>query len=630
MSHPTWHFPPHIPGYLAQDPVQREFFTDERIGGLDQALVRESIQNALDATTGETAIVVRFASIKVEAKEYQPYLRRLLPHLKAVFDSSFDEAVFKQPMRFLIVEDFNTIGLQGNPDIEYIDTPLPQEHFYYFWRNVGRTGKKAGNLGRWGLGKTVFPAISDISTFWGLTVRENDRRHLLMGQSVLKHHMADDTPRTPYGYFGNFINDLALPIEDPTEVDLFCNTFRLRRQNEPGLSIVIPMPHIDEQSPLRRIAMGALHQYFYPILTEKLHLIINDTPIKADGLEQMIEKYADEDIVDKENFRKLLSLTRWSLNLEDEQYIQLDEPDLRPAPDWNKYLREEQISEGRQFFEAYGRVAFRVGMKVVEKGANKGSVGWFKVVIERDEQLNRAESHFLRNGIRLLEIKGHSIRGIRAMVIIEDELLGRMLGDAENPAHTDWQKDAPSFQKYEHGPSSLSFVKNSLTVLASKLTEFNQKVEKDLLKDVFFLEEQPHNETNRFSDSANSHRSPDGKTPKPVVDIESKPQPIYSQPIAGGIEIGAIPELAGKVSTISIEFAYEVRKGNAFQKYNPLDFDLGDSDSIFIHPVGAVIEKNEANFLQFFVLDPDFRVQVRGFDTNRDVAMKITLGEPAE
>jgi len=95
---PTWHFPPHIAGYLAQDPVQREFFTDERIGGLDQALVRESIQNALDAASGKTAIIVRFASIKVEAKKYQPYLGKLLPHLKAVFGASFDDSVFTQPM----------------------------------------------------------------------------------------------------------------------------------------------------------------------------------------------------------------------------------------------------------------------------------------------------------------------------------------------------------------------------------------------------------------------------------------------------------------------------------------------------------------------------------------------------
>src|SRR5438046_1755766 len=73
-------------------------------------------------------------------------------------------------------------------------------NFYYFWRNVGRSGNTDDKLGRWGLGKTVFPAASAINTFWGLTVRKSDARKLLMGQSVLRTHNREDDKKTECGY----------------------------------------------------------------------------------------------------------------------------------------------------------------------------------------------------------------------------------------------------------------------------------------------------------------------------------------------------------------------------------------------------------------------------------------------
>jgi len=37
---------------------------------------------------------------------------------------------------------------------------MAEEPFYYFWRNIGRSQKDKMRLGRWGLGKQVFPASS--------------------------------------------------------------------------------------------------------------------------------------------------------------------------------------------------------------------------------------------------------------------------------------------------------------------------------------------------------------------------------------------------------------------------------------------------------------------------------------
>lgn len=58
---PTWNFREQIPGEMLVDPIQEEFFTTDIIGGLSEALIRECIQNSLDAksTSSEDPVRVR-------------------------------------------------------------------------------------------------------------------------------------------------------------------------------------------------------------------------------------------------------------------------------------------------------------------------------------------------------------------------------------------------------------------------------------------------------------------------------------------------------------------------------------------------------------------------------------------
>ena len=74
-------------------------------------------------------------------------------------------------------------------------TPTRNDHekhnFFWFWRNVGRSGKVHDARGRWGLGKAVFSKASGINTYYGLTVRDSDSKVLLMGESILRIHKVE-------------------------------------------------------------------------------------------------------------------------------------------------------------------------------------------------------------------------------------------------------------------------------------------------------------------------------------------------------------------------------------------------------------------------------------------------------
>ncbi len=202
-----WRFKPNSRDDMDVDPIQGEFFTTRDTDSVS-AIVREGIQNALDERNrGDQTEIVKvriFLSgnkYAASSEDYLPLLETLQPHLKSKSSGIPSLPDFNAPMAYMVFEDFNTKGLEGNPEESYLENNTDQQphNFYYFWRNVGRSGKTDDKLGRWGLGKTVFPASSRINTFWGITVRKSDQRKMLMGQSIRRIHNRDDDMKQESG-----------------------------------------------------------------------------------------------------------------------------------------------------------------------------------------------------------------------------------------------------------------------------------------------------------------------------------------------------------------------------------------------------------------------------------------------
>jgi len=312
-----WRFKPNSRDDMDVDPIQGEFFTTRDIDNISTAVVREGFrmrstkENREDQT--ETVRVRIFLSgnkYALSPQEYLPLLETLQPHLKAKASGLQSLPDFKAPMKFLAFEDFNTKGLEGNPEEFYVENNNDQQshNFYYFWRNVGRSGKTDDKLGRWGLGKTVFPASSRINTFWGLTVRKSDQRRMLMGQSILRIHNRDDDKKEicgyrPYGMFGNYKDHtyFAVPVEDINETAEFEKLFQLERRSQSGLSIVIPF--CSEEITIHHLAYSVIEQYFYPILEGKLEVEIIEEDKKIH-----LEKISIQDAIDEIDFQQLSGL----------------------------------------------------------------------------------------------------------------------------------------------------------------------------------------------------------------------------------------------------------------------------------------------------------------------------------
>ena len=81
-------------------------------------------------------------------------------------------------------------------------------------------------------------------------------------------------------------------------------------------------------------------------------------------------------------------------------------------------------------------------------------------------------------------------KGIRAIVSVAEPDLSTFLGDAENPAHTEWERNSKKFKrKYRLGPTSLDYVKTSPREIVKILTQPQKGRDENLLKHIFSLPE---------------------------------------------------------------------------------------------------------------------------------------------
>lgn len=642
---PEWKFRIMGKDEVNQDPVQSAFFTTQEVGDLSDVLVRESIQNSLDAKIDKdnpkSFVSVRFCfSGKSNSKNI--YLNNhisfkgIYPHILSVDNGVIKKEIptISEGTPYLVIEDYQTYGLDGSvteSDIPQDSTPIGH-NFFWFWRNVGRTGKTNFELGKWGLGKTVFPASSVINTFWGLTNRFDDNKNYLMGLSVLKtHHLNNEkeTKRYPYGYFGNFSDPeyefFATPTDDESIIEAFRETFKIKRgkEKDPGLSVVIPFPRKEITS--EAIIKSVLKQYFYPIISGNLIVEVVD---EDHGINKQINANTIFELLEEMKltaYSKLFKLCFWSLQLSEQDYITLKQPPLENASRWQMdwFLNDEiknLITSKMDLFEEGKSVAFKVPARIKEIDGTP-QICYFKVFMEKDELLREADAHFVRDGITITgQGKKVSNKFVRAIVVIEDNDLVKLLGLAENPAHTEWQKNSSHFRgKYDEGDKVINFIELTVDKLCGLLLKPAEGIDREMMKDVFYVE---------LSDDDNESDDPDdddGLGPEPPPKPPKEPRkklPFILEQETGGFILKKNPAADGFTGSIKIATAYMVVKGSPLKGYSKYDFDLTKSP-ITVTPKGVNNLEYKENRMSFNVNpDSDFSIEVRGFDVERDLYIK--------
>lgn len=640
----NWTFGKKRPSDKTRDPVVSEFFSSEAIKDAGEALVREAIQNSLDARRDDSEkvsvrVYVSGSDTSLSPASSRKWFTGAWPHYGAPGNGLRPGDVTQTTAcRFLLFEDFGTTGLLGDRE-QYEERSGGDNPFFYFFRAEAKTAKYGDARGRWGIGKQVFPRASRAQTFFGYT--ETEEGGFLMGGAILKHHWVDDVCYKPDGFWGDTVpvagDALTVPVTDPAVLSRFREDFNLSRTpGEQGLSVIVPW--LDDGD-LEGTAAGAFHRsalafaildgYFVPILEGRLEATIEDESgsfhLSRNTYRDVLKQLrAGSDSNRHKDIDRLEALLQLAERAHARDYVPFE---LAPCPVMKAMWTDSMLEETSA---ARMRDALKEGLTIgvtatltTRPKDGEPREDTFVCFIEKDDRLSGRACH-VREDLIIADVKSTKIPGYACLVRVDRGPLATLLGDSENPAHTEWQASSRNFKdKYVYGGLVIEFVSKFASELLKRVHASSRELDRTLLLDLF-SDSGPDPSPER----PNRPTQPDDDAPLPP-DLPAPPPPRYRiQQIDAGFVVTCAAGRLPAGTDLTVRAAYETSKGNPFKSYNVNDFDFTDS-SMAVKVEGAEILICEGNELKVRLSEQDAQVRVTGFDINRDVQVKAAVTAPS-
>ena len=646
-----WVFPKSGPFDSNRKSKLDEFFSAQNAA---TSIVREAIQNSLDAVRdrAEAPVHVRFTLSEHDWDDIEQFVSTedsgctLNDHTSCNDLGSYAEDYEGQRIRCLAIEDYGTNGLTGSTDK---DKALSGSNFVGFWWNEGITGKGRGTLGNHGVGKTTLTRVSGMSTFWALTKRSDDDRLFLVGFSNLPFHQLNNFSYLGYGRFGETADDGAsfLPIENGSTIGSFARTFGLDRSDY-GLSVLIPA--VSNNIEHGSILEAVLEDYYWPILRGDLTVSIRDkisdqeSHIEAESLDDAIALLKDKAKAAQtalliERAKCVIKMKEGHPNylLGIQPIVEGDDEKSKRAVLKASCFTKDNLNLIKDQFEKGNMVGVRFSVELVPS-EGEAVTGIFEVFLQAaSDDLRNGISQFVRNGIIISEQRDNITGGFGCcFVIAEDREMSDYLGMAEGPAHTKWLIGKLNEQKKYKSDWPLRFAMDAARELYRILVGEDEEKDKieNFAADIFSITKPSSGPTDSPKTKKKGKKTDKPTPPKPEraielvrIDREDAKTGFSVVPVKSLGDVMATEGLSFPL-TIQLQAAYLSVSGNArsFKDYTPIDFDFASSIEIEVTPTEAAkINTREGNKLEVEVYEPNFHIEVSGFDKRRDLLIKTNL-----
>jgi hypothetical protein len=613
-----------------------EFFNDESIKNAASALVREGIQNSLDARRKQSDGKLSAASVRifvsgrsgaVSAGQCGRYFAGAWEHFDARRDKLKRAPTPIDCCPYLVFEDFGTTGLTGDFRSNCL-VPGQANPFYCFARAEGITDKAEGRGGSWGVGKLIFPRSSNARTVLFCTRRWDDQKVLTMGSMTLPSRTVGGANYTPDAWLGVVEGGdeagIVLPSERPEDADEFSSTFGLKRGKEPGLSLVVPW-YDEEDFTVNSLVEAVLHGWFYPILSGELSVTIESpserVAINSASIAEHVETLHEKS---QEALKNNIRLATAHISGTEEP-ISVQQLGGKGAPKWPESpVASSLIPELRQRIRDGKPVVFRVPVLVKPKNETP-VIGEFDVCIIRDELAGKSAVTAVRQGILIPRAECAGSPKVRGLLVTTGGAMSQLLRRAEHPAHTHWNKDTGNFKDtYENGPSYLTVVKQAVQRLVAAVMEDEEMEDRGLLKDVFAVAAAPEPKAGPKPVPVRPQSS-DPSSDSTLPEIPVKPGPGYRiDKTSDGFTVAAVSSDGRTPKRLAIRCGYNRRGGHPIKHWSKLDFEVNKSPIYTRTDMSGVdVSEQKDNVLKLEVKDPEFKFTLGGFDSKRDLVVQV-------
>lgn len=616
---------------IEQESLAEAFFTNHDVLTSQSVLVRESIQNAIDAKapSGDGPVRMYFKLFETSSEVAERYFSTLYPRIEAAGLKGTCLPAAGENCQVLLVEDFNTTGLLGEISAKKPKSKTENSFWYFAWAR-GISGKSEGTRGKNGVGKIVFPRSSKIKSQLVYSVRDfksTSHQGILFGNALLKiHKIAGE----------KFESDCRWMLEDADSgehrpfmsedlIRSFREDWRVQRQpNEHGTSIVIP--YCDSDFSARNLVQCIIQDYFVALLDGTIECSVVDfdgseVTLHSETIEQHLTELDDRLLTrtskNATEIRALCALYR--AKLKNEVFtISLGIEAVELANKWGDgELTDEQIHSIHATLESGGVVEFKIQALIpleVDK-KNPRQKDWYSILIKSKTDVN-SQPVFAREGILIPAASDRTtkVKDFVTLVTITSGALADALGQAEGPSHERWSAEESKFkEKYvkSHGEELIRFVKDSANrVIKLFLTKQNE------LEDSLFAKWFP-----KSDEAGGDTQKKPGKKPRLKRPGEMAEGFRYEKLDDGFKILPSLQKPAAVGTRATIKAGYSQLFGGSPLALSSDDFELEKHQGALI---GAKVVKWNLNHLEFQVTQKNFDIRFVKFDSYRDITVGVT------
>lgn len=444
-----WNFPKS--GHTTQsssDNNNIDTFADDRIGNL----VREILQNSLDAALDGQSVRVEFRTFKTKTSAF-PGLESFKQYLQNWKDTQIDvaeddkdylfvnralEELSKDEMAWLRISDFNTTGLWGSTS-KKSKTP-----YFSFVHGAGKNSKQSANAGgSKGVGKNAIFANSNLQTLFLSTLTKDDERAFIGVGFLVSSDENDISEDWTLGIgFCVENNEHLLNNKPAPRIENIDPSFDREKQGI-GTDIYIPS-FMCEEDWIKQVSGQVLYSFMPAILKKKLSVHI------VDGL-------ADLDIeVDSE------------INSSNLSYI------ITQSGTYKSRFQKDSCLNIYNSLTSSNKVKYVFDTKP----------GFKMTMYLLEDEYNGDNKLYLYRCPTMMLIKPQEINAFvkcTGVMLIEGEELTQRLRSIEDATHSKWSKSKANKTKYtpDQIDEALSSVNNFIELKANNFGNKDMSTESD-------------------------------------------------------------------------------------------------------------------------------------------------------
>jgi hypothetical protein len=622
----VWQFRPLNPNENSgASTVDDNFAVEERTSV--EILVRETLQNPLDARGAPGDLVrVSYRIVSLDAGRSR--------FAKALFDGDWEKHAaagslrkngIPASVRFLVIEDFGTTGLEGTYEDSSVDGD--RENWNAFWFREGEGAKQSKSNGGAGQGKITLYLASEVRSVIALTKRRSDQRELLFGCCRFRRNYRLDgntmrwAKEARWGATSN-PDVLANPVTDAGLIEAAKSELGLLRGDQPGTSFIVPLPLGDITED--RLREAVINEFFFAISRGRLEVTVGDAVLDKATIARQADAMARPRL--SGGYRNFLALSAGRIG----------QPAFALAKStWSKKadataFAPEVLEQLKNTFELGEPIWVDFPLMIRPSGGKAGETR-FRVFLQQDPELEKSEELFVRQDLAIDgEKKLRSVKAVMpvmALTFIDDPVLSDLLVCAEEPTHRTWNAQRPKVKASYAAPGdALSVVRNAAAKLIGLIAPLGKRDETALA--IYFADPSSSLQTKKGAKGDKQEKEKPG-APFPVDIPPPKPKPVRltTQPDGFSVQTSTHEDATFAPLDCTAELAYATVHGDSFALWDAADFWLGDEVAFPVASNSVSGLVRDGNIMRFRLDSQDARLTVGGFDKNRQLDVRLKYRE---